>query len=324
MQALIDYGVGLTIALQTHFSWMTPVMQFFSNLGTEDFYFLILPLLYWSIDAKIGIRVGMILVTGNMINFTAKLLFAGPRPYWVSSHVQSLWPESSFGNPSGHAQYGLSVWGTIAAFQKKWIKVVLGVVIFLIGFSRVYLGYHFPHDVVIGWLIGGVLLWAFLKYWDPVVAWLSGKTAGQQIMLAFIVSLIFILIGYSAAVSRSDFQLPVSWIENAARAGTEELDPVDPANSITPAGTFFGLTLGLAWINSLGGFKASGPIWMRALRFIIGLVGVVIFWMLLGEIFPRNDDLISYSLRFFRYTLVGWWISGGAPWIFARLKLIEV
>ena len=324
MQALVDYGVGLTIALQTHFSWMTPFMLFFSNLGTEDFYFLILPLLYWSIDANIGIRVGMILVTSIAINFTAKLLFAGPRPYWVSSHVQPLWPENSFGIPSGHAQYGISVWGTIAAFQKRWAKIALGVMIFLIGFSRVYLGSHSPHDVVIGWVIGGVLLWAFLKYWNPVVAWLSGKTVGQQIMLAFIVSLIFIVIGYSAAVYRSDFQLPLSWIDNAARAGTEELNPVNLANSITPAGTFFGLALGLMWINSLGGFKASGPIWMRALRFIIGLIGVLIFWMWLGEIFPRNDDLISYALRFFRYTLVGWWISGGAPWIFARLNLIEV
>ena len=324
MQALIDYGIGLTIALQTSFPWMAPVMAFLSNLGTEDFYFLALPLLYWSIDTNIGLRVGAILITSSMVNGTAKLLFAGPRPYWVSSHVQPLWPEYSFGAPSGHAQHGLTVWGTIAAFQKKWLKIVLGALIFLIGFSRIFLGAHFLHDVILGWIIGGILLWAFLKFWSPVAAWLSNKTPREQVILAFVVSLIFLVVGYSAAIYRSDFQIPVSWMENAARAGTETLDPVNPADSFSSAGVFFGLMFGLVWINSKGGFKASGPVWMRAARFIIGLVGILILWMLLGEGFPRNDDAISYLLRYFRYSLVGWWISGGAPWLFARFRLIEV
>ena len=43
----------------------------------------------------------------------------------------------------------------------------------------------------------------------------------------------------------------------------------------------------------------------------------------LGEIFPRGDGLLVYSLRFLRYALVGWWVTGGAPWVFMRFKLNE-
>ncbi|MDP2778006.1 MAG: hypothetical protein Q8O48_10225, partial [Anaerolineales bacterium] len=107
------------------------------------------------------------------------------------------------------------------------------------------------------------------------------------------------------------------------RGGNVEPAPVDPNGIFTSAGTFFGLAFGLAWIVSLGGYQASGPVWMRALRYVIGLIGVLILWMGLGEIFPRGDGVLVYSLRFVRYALVGWWVTGGAPWVFMRFKLIE-
>jgi hypothetical protein len=71
----------------------------------------------------------------------------------------------------------------------------------------------------------------------------------------------------------------------------------------------------------MGGFQAEGPIWKRALRYIVGLIGVVILWMVLGAVFPRQEELISYSLRYLRYALVGFWVTGGAPWLFLRFSL---
>lgn len=57
--------------------------------------------------------------------------------------------------------------------------------------------------------------------------------------------------------------------------------------------------------------------------YVIGLIGVLILWMGLGEIFPRGDGFLFYTLRFIRYTLVGWWVTGGAPWIFIHFKIVE-
>ena len=324
MQILIQFGISFIIALQGMGDWLLPPMRFFSYLGTEDFFFLVLPLIYWCVDSALGLRIGLILVTSSMFNYAGKLLFAGPRPYWVSSHVRALWPETTFGIPSGHAQNAVTVWGMIAVYSKRtWVWVTAILLIFLIGFSRIYLGSHFPHDVILGWLIGGVILWAFVHYWEKGATWIGHKTLKAQISISFLVSLVFIAIGLGSAALRSNYQIPDSWMNTTLLIGAEAPAPVDANGIFTSAGTFFGLAAGAAWIMSLGGYQAKGPIEKRALRYLVGLIGILIFWMGLGAVLPRGDGFIFYTLRFIRYALVGWWVTGGAPWVFARFGLAE-
>jgi len=42
------------------------------------------------------------------------------------------------------------------------------------------------------------------------------------------------------------------------------------------------------------------------------LIVVLILWFGLGEIFPRNEDVLSFALRFARYALLGGWVAAGA------------
>jgi membrane-associated phospholipid phosphatase len=326
MQFFIERGIDFIVVLQAAVGdWFIFPMRFFSYLGNEEFFLLVLPLIYWSVDSALGLRVGFILVTSNLFNYAGKLIFTGPRPYWVSSQVRALWlTETSFGIPSGHAQLAMSVWGMIAAYLKRaWVWIAALTVIFFIGFSRMYLGVHFPHDVIFGWLLGAVMLWAFVWLWEPVGAWIDGKTLSQKILIAFAASLLFIALGYGTWVLRSGFHIPEEWISNALLAGTAKPEPLDPNSAFTSAGTFFGLAAGAAWIMSLGGYQASGPVGKRAIRYVIGLIGVVVFYLGLGAVFPRELDLISYLLRYVRYVLIGWWVAGGAPWVFVRFKLAE-
>jgi membrane-associated phospholipid phosphatase len=327
MQIFIESGIAFIIAVQSSMGdWLIAPMRFFSYLGNEEFFLLVLPLIYWRVDSALGLRVGFILVTSNLFNYAGKLIFAGPRPYWLSSHVRALWlTETTFGIPSGHAQLAVSVWGMLAAYGRRiWMWVVAIIIIFLIGLSRILLGVHFPHDVIFGWLIGAVILWAFIRFWDPVAAWVGKQTLRQQIVNAFIGSLLFIALGLGTWTLRSGYQVPVTWLFNAQLAGTELPDPVDANSTFTSAGTFFGLAVGAAWIMSMGGYNASGSIGKRAIRYVVGLVGILILYMGLGEIFPRGDGFIFYLLRYIRYTLVGWWVAGGAPWVFVRFKLAEL
>ncbi|MFN8412851.1 MAG: phosphatase PAP2 family protein [Anaerolineales bacterium] len=323
MQTLIDLGISIVIAIQSMGTWLTAPMQFFSNLGTENFFLIVLPLLYWCVDSSLGLQVGLILVTSDMVNYIFKLLIAGPRPYWVSSHVKALWPETTFGAPSGHAQNAMGIWGVIANYYKKvWFWIIAGLIIFLIGFSRIYLGAHFPHDVILGWGIGVILLFIFSRFWNQASTWMLSKTFREQVLYAFFASLIFILIGFSVATFRKNVVVPEQWISTALLVGTSVPVPVDPNGIFTSAGILFGLGTGAAWILQLGGYQPSGPAWKRFVCYLIGLVGILIFWMGLGAVFPRGDGFIFYSLRYIRYALVGWWVSGGAPWTFVKLKLI--
>ena len=161
----VQNGIEWIVAIQSLGGWLEAPMKFFSFLGTQDFFFLALPLIYWSVNAGLGFRVALILIASVTFNNFAKLWFAGPRPYWVSAEVKAFAAESSFGIPSGHAQNAVDVWGILAwGIRKPWVWVFATALVFLIGFSRLYLGVHFVHDVLAGWLIGAVILWAFVRF----------------------------------------------------------------------------------------------------------------------------------------------------------------
>ena len=324
MDILIQYGIGWILAIQSLGSWLELPMQFFTFLGNENFFFLILPLVYWSIDAKVGLQIAFIWTTSNYLNAIVKMLFAAPRPYWVSAQVEPLSVEHTFGIPSGHAQHAAALWGIMAAGTQRagrrwaWIAAIL--IIFLIGFSRLYLGMHFVHDVLLGWLLGFLILFVFLRFWDPVVAWLKGKTMSQQVLIAFLVSLLMIVIGFLTYAPLNAYVFPMEWTDNALRVGPLP-DPVSVEGILTSAGMLFGLAAGVAWITSRGGYETLGPLEKRALRYVIGLLGIVILWYGLGEVFSRGETWIPLVLRYIRYSLVGFWVTAGAPWLFFHFKL---
>jgi membrane-associated phospholipid phosphatase len=323
MEFLVQTGLEWIVAIQSLGGWLEAPMRFFTFLGSEESFFLVLPLIYWSVDAGLGLRVAIILALSNNLQLILKLLFADPRPYWVSAQVKAFVAEGTFGIPSGHAQNTIALGGIVASrIRKRWAWMAAFALTFLVGFSRLYLGVHFVHDVLAGWLIGGLLLYLVMRLWDPAVAWLEGKSLGQQVMIAFFVSMVLLAVGVWSAARLDGYSFPEEWKDNALRAGPLP-DPVSIEGILTAAGSLFGLAAGAAWIASRGGYQASGPIEKRALRYVIGLIGIIILWFGLGQIFPRDESLISYILRYFRYSLVVFWVIAGAPWLFFHFKLAE-
>lgn len=326
MDIIIQTGIDFAIWFQVLGSWLEAPMKGFTLLGSEEFFLLVLPIVYWCVDADLGIRMGGILLITGGINDILKLAFHGPRPYWVSTHVKALSAETSFGLPSGHAQIATGLWGIVAAqIKRPWAWAVATFVIVMIGTSRLYLGVHFLHDVLSGWAIGLLVLWGFLRLWDSTVSWVKTKSGGQQVILALLVSILMLVSGTIAFGALRNWTIPPEWISNSLAAGVEELpNPVTLNSIITSAATLFGLLAGLAWFTTRGGFEAGGPLGLRVLRFLIGLLGIAILWYGLGEIFPGDENLVSYSLRYLRYTLVGGWVSAGGPWVFVQLCLAKV
>jgi membrane-associated phospholipid phosphatase len=323
MNAILDFGVRLIVAIQGLGGWLEQPMNIISFLGREEFFLVLLPLLYWCLDSRLGIRVAFILLVNTSINATFKLAFHGPRPYWYSTDVTRFAEETSFGVPSGHAQSAVAVWGMMAAWMKKrWAWLVAVIIAFLIGFSRMYLAVHFPHDVLLGWILGGLLLWLTLRFWDPVVAWAKKLNLGQQVLAAFAASLVLILLPLIPYLwlKFTNWQPDPAWASFATEA-------VSLSGALTSAGTFFGLLVGLAWLSHRGGFKTTGVWWKLILRFLVGVVGVLVFYLgldiLFGLIAPDAEAVLPFILRFVRYSFVGAWVSAGAPWLFIRLKLSE-
>jgi membrane-associated phospholipid phosphatase len=321
METIWHMGITWNIFFQGLGSWLKTPMEVFSFLGTEPFFLLLLPALYWCMEAGIGLRVGMILLLGASINGALKIAFHGPRPYWLVPEVIAYAGETSFGVPSGHAQNAFGVWGMLAACTGKWWGWLIAIpVILLIGISRLYLGVHFPHDVILGWVAGALLLWLVLHFWKPVGASLRKMSSEQQILASFLGSLLLILFSVIPFLwlKFTHWQPPQVWAEYAK-------DAVSLNVAFTTAGTLFGLLAGLVWLNHQGGFDAGGPRWKRILRYPLGLVGLLAIYLsmkaLLGSIVPDAESVFPYIFRYIRYALVGAWISAGAPWVFVKLNL---
>jgi membrane-associated phospholipid phosphatase len=326
MSPLISFGLSFVMAFQSMGTWLEAPMKFFSFLGSENFFLIFLPLIYWSIDAALGIRIGFILFAGASLNQYFKLPLHGSRPYWVSTNVRAMASETGFGIPSGHAEIGAGLWGIIAAYYRKtWVWIVAVLLVLFIGLSRLYLGMHFPHDVLVGWILGFLTLWALVKFWEPVEARVKKMSLWSQIGLAFAASLGTLLLGVLIFFLSRNFVIPAEWIANATQAGAEAPAPFafSMDTLVTSAAALFGLCIGLAWMATRGGFSTSGPLWRRAVRYMVGMIGIAILYAGLKAIFPSGDTLVPYLFRYIRYTVLGFWVSGGAPWIFAKLNLTE-
>ena len=319
MGPVLDFGVRLIVMMQGVGNWLELPMKFFSFLATEDFFLGALPVIYWCVESTLGMQVAVILMLSSSINCALKLAFHGTRPYWYSLTVKGLASETSFGIPSNHTQSATVIWGMIAAFiRKPWAWLVAVILVFLIGLSRMYLGVHFPHDILVGLLVGGALLWLVLYFWNPVTAWAKKQSIGRQISTTFLASLVLILLPLIPFVwlKVTNWQPPQEWAAYATQA-------LSLQDAFTFSGTFFGLLVGLAWFTLQGGFQTKGLWSQLILRFLVGVVGALIIRYGLKFIFPDGETILAYSLRYVRYTLIGFWVTGGAPWIFIRLKLAE-
>jgi membrane-associated phospholipid phosphatase len=101
-----------------------------------------------------------------ILNQGMKIIFNRPRPtLW-----QLLLNETSFGFPSGHALGSIVLYGLLAYFyavyrpdQAKGIYLFSVVLIGSIGFSRLYLGVHYPTDIIAGYITGW--LWLMVCIW---------------------------------------------------------------------------------------------------------------------------------------------------------------
>jgi len=321
MDTLLDLNIPIIIFIQNLGSWLEMPMKFFTFLGDEEFYLLVMPLLYWCIDAGLGFRLGVVLLIGGSLNSTLKLLFHSPRPYWYSAKVLAVNEGTAFGFPSGHSQNAASLWGLAAAYIKhRWAWITAIVVIFFIGISRIYVGVHFPIDVLVGWAVGALFLWLFLKVEKPIKVWVKEQSLGAQVGTSFGVSVIIILAGILAKASLGSWQVPEIWFTNAV----SEIDPLSLEGFFTTAGTFFGLGAGAAiFAHFKGSLDVSGSLFQRILRYLLGLVVVIVIYAGLKALFMDGSTPLALGLRFVRYGLVGLWISWGGPLVFQRLKLLS-
>jgi len=291
MENFFQWGLELiTIVQQTDM----PILEYFfklvTMLGDEMFYLVLFPFLLWCIDFNFGLQLGVIFLFSVYVNAGIKNLFQLPRPFEILPDVQKI-NASGFGFPSGHAQSSLVTWGSIALWKKQsLIRIFCIVLIFLIGFSRIYLGVHFPMDVLGGWFFGIIILMlgylvSFKKRMN-----IFSNTLILKLLLISLVSAILLI-----------FQSTLDMISSVAAL----------------AGVGYGLVF---FQHSMSGLIPGNWI-QRIISFFIGMIGIAILYFGLKILLPGEGHSFNQGGRFLRYLLLGTWISFGAPRLFIQIGL---
>ena len=161
--------------LQSHISTTGFVFQVLSNLsalGEQMMLVVIMGFIYWGLNKEFGKYVGVNIVMVNIWNPMIKNIALRLRPYFVEGYNVKLLrlvdtsadamdvAAQGYSFPSGHSAGAVTVYGSIAYHErtKKWLWVIAAVLSFLVGFSRVYVGAHFPTDVLCGWILGALTI----------------------------------------------------------------------------------------------------------------------------------------------------------------------
>jgi len=266
-------------------------MKAITFFGSEVFAIAALPLLYWCIDRKKGARIGILVLFSAFANLWIKLLFMQPRPYDFDPAV-GLIRENTYGLPSGHGQMSITFWGSMLTVLPRLAGIIAFIVIPLfVGISRLYLGVHFPTDVLAAWGIGGLILALFYIIGPKLEALLHRWSLRLR------------LIAIAAIALAMNFLMP---------------------SDTLLAGAFFGSAVGFALASKNLRFDAGGSFAKKSLRYLLGIAGTLVLY--LGPKLVMGDSPASQEalIRFLRYGFVGLWVAYGAPWCFLRLKLVSL
>jgi membrane-associated phospholipid phosphatase len=293
VEQILDWGIDVIVWFQQFSPTLDLPFRFFTFLGEEEFFLIFLPLIYWCLDRPTGARVTILYLASAYINFMAKELAGQPRPLdYAPERVMPLWDQGGYGFPSGHTQSAVVIWAYLAfKARRRWFTVVAVLMMIFIPLSRVYLGVHFPTDLLGGYVIGVAMLAAFIWLSPKAEEWLSSKGLAWHLGLAVGIPLVLLV-----------------------------LSPLEE-DVVTAAATLVGLVSGMVLERRWVRFRVEGEWWKRLLRYLLGVAVTFGLWMGLRVAFSDLEPALL--LRFVRYGLVGLWAGLGAPWAFVRLRLAE-
>lgn len=299
--AQIPAGIDLLLALQ---SWRSPFLnalfKLITDLGSEQVCLALGAIILWCVHKESGIGLTYIALSAFYINGLLKNLFRIPRPFAaalgdLNRKLVSLRYEESFSWPSNHAQNTTVMWGYLAfRAKKRWLVVPMAVLALLVGFSRMYLGVHTHVDVLGGWIAGVVCLSVGLWIEPRIRAGWSRLPLAWQIALSVMVPILMALL------------VPVK-------------------DTTMAAGALTGLSIGFALEGRYVRFAVGGVWWKRALRMLVGLLILALFYLGLSAIVPDVEaPWLVMSLRFARYALLGFLTAFVVPWVFVKTGLAPV
>ncbi|WP_101759779.1 phosphatase PAP2 family protein [Oceanicoccus sp. KOV_DT_Chl] len=294
MNEIQQLGIEFIVALQ---AFKSPLLDTFFYLITQlggFAYILVIPLLLWCIEPRLGLRALLAMLIAQYIVMLVKDIVQEPRPYLADTRIISD-GEHGFSFPSGHAMGSLVFYGLLMLWtDKSWLRWLLASLIFFIGLSRNYLGVHYPHDVIFGWLMGFIYLWGWIKLQHLANKNLRYMNFNRQVLWSFVVP---------------------------ALVGTIHYYYFDYFGALVVAGAVSATMLSLILDKQKPLLNVNGTITQKTARYLLGIA--LTFGVLLGfrPLYPAEDQLLHNPLVWANGFAIAIMMAFIAPKLFSKIKL---
>lgn len=272
--------------------WLNGLMQAVTELGSETAFLAVALILFWCVSKREAYYLMSVGFIGTIGNQFLKIMCQVPRP-WVRDPSFTIVESaregaSGYSFPSGHSQTSVGTFGTIAmTTRKKWVRNLSIAVMIIVPFSRMYLGVHYPSDVLTG---AGMAL-ALLVVLKPICLREDGKHLPKLFLGMAVLS-----VAYLAFAEFYPFPA--------------DTDPANLASAQKNAYTLFGTMLAMTIVYFVDEkklhFSVEGP-WQAQVGKVAG--GLVIVLLIKSGLKAPVEALcgghmISRSIRYFLVVLV--------------------
>ena len=230
--------------------------------------------IYWVLDKELGQSLLFGLHGCFFVNGVLKLTACVYRPWIRSSDIVPVTKASGYSFPSAHTTGATATYGTLAYHyrRQKTLFVLFLCLIFLIMFSRNYLGVHTPEDVAVGFLSSVLVIYIMyrLRMWAE-----KGSNRDLILFAASVVIVVLALVYFAVKSYPRDL-------------GVDGKLVVDPAemmpDSYLGCGGLLGMLLGWIVERRFIKFSTNSSSVVKVKRFVVGILLVVLVNTVLDKV----------------------------------------
>lgn len=249
----MEFQIQMLTFLEMHRNdFFTLIFTCLSIFAEKTFLVAVLSILYWCIDKNKSKRLAWFVLFSAVGNGVVKNIVRMPRPYEVAG-IKPLYVETatSYSFPSGHTQTATSFWaGTMLILRTKASVIVGSIIIGLTALSRLYLGVHWPMDVLGAIAFGLICIYFANQLLDETAEMTKWHVLGSSILC-------FIML-----ITKGDEDL-----YNAVAA-------------------LWGFCIGCYFEQQYIQYEITHELKKNSFRIIIGIVGIVVIYIGMGRLLP--------------------------------------